>query len=349
MKTLLTIISLSIIITSSVFGMYGYNNDWIDFLVDNNHLRARTDQLGFILGNDYIRATLGFKADTGSWGNIMNYVNNGKLSLDATISVGLAYTSKPISIGIGYNYTYIDYELDVHTPVLLLNALDDSLRICIPFQISSAKNIQNYNYLGLSTTTEIRYYTGKDSINAVRLYINYGKNSYKNKTIINSASSFGLELRFYFLPTTINDVWINPFIKILYASALDAKGKGLIDNNVENLVNVQSHSRILYSYDTGEVYESNPYILRITPALSLYANSEFVTLYFEPSLGYKIIYEGKKSSKLIHTLTWGAYSEVKLHPIKDLEWYFEMGVNSSGSISIPVNFRSATGINWYFI
>ena len=97
------------------------------------------------------------------------------------------------------------------------------------------------------------------------------------------------------------------------------------------------------------IKESNPYILRITPALSLYANSEFVTLYFEPSLGYKIIYEGKKSSKLIHTLTWGAYSEVKLHPIKDLEWYFEMGVNSSGSISIPVNFRSATGINWYFI
>ncbi len=349
MKTLITLILLSIIMTASVFGMYGYNNDWIDFLVDNNHFRARTDQFGFTLGNDYIKGTLGFKADTGSFGNIMNYVNNGKLSLDATVSAGLAYTSKPISIGIGYNYTYIDSQLDVHTPVLLVNALDDSLRICIPFQISSAKNIDNSDYLGFSTTTEMRYYTGKDSINAVRLYINYGRNSYKNGTIINSASSFGFELRFYFIPVTIETVWINPFIKILYASALDAKGKGVIDENIENLVNVQSYSRILYSYNANEIYEANPYTLRITPALSLYASSEFATLYFEPSMGYKIIYDGKKGGKLSHALTWGAYSEVRIHPVKDLEWYFEMGVNSSANNSIPINFRSATGINWYFI
>ena len=346
MKTLFTFILLSIIMTASAFGMYGYNNDWIDFLADSSQLRARMDQFGFTLGNDNIKGTLGFKADTGSFGNIMNYVNNEKLSLDATISAGLAYTSKPISIGIGYNYTYIDSQLDVHTPVLLLNALDNSLRICIPFQISSSKNIQNSDYLGLSTTTEMRYYTGKDSINAVRLYINYGRNSYKNGAIVNSASSFGFELRFYFIPVTIETVWINPFIKILYASSLDAKGKGVIDENIENLVNVQSHSRISYSYNANEIYEANPYIVRITPALSLYASSEFATLYFEPSIGYKIIYNGKKRENITHTLTWRAYSEVRLHPVKDLEWYFEMGINSANN-SIPVNFRSATGINWY--
>ncbi|MBW5389281.1 variable surface family protein, partial [Brachyspira hampsonii] len=300
--------------------------------------------LGFVLGNGTVKGTLGFKADTGYFGNIMSYINGGKLSLDATVSLGLAYTSDIISAGLGYNYTYIDSSLDVHTPVFMINAMNDSLRICIPFQIADAKD--NSDYSAFSTTSEIRYYTGVDSINAVRLYINYGKNSYN----YNSASSFGLELRFYFLPTTINDVWVNPFIKVLYYSSLDAKGKDVINKNTDTLVNIQSYDRILYTShnanEVNEVYESNPYILRITPALSLYADSDIVSLYFEPSIGYKIIYDGKKSSKLDHALTWGAYSEVRIYPLKDLEWYFEMGVNSSNN-PIPVNFRSATGINWY--
>ncbi|MBW5409130.1 hypothetical protein E6A50_01915, partial [Brachyspira hampsonii] len=323
MKTLLKTIFCFAVSSASVFGMYGFSNDWMDFLTDSSHLRARTDQLGFVLGNSSVKGTLGFKADTLSFGNIMSYVNNGKSSLDATVSLGLAYTSDIISIGLGYNYTYIDSSLDVHTPVFMINAMNDSLRICMPFQIADSKN--NSDYSAFSTDTEIRYYTGLDSVNAVRLYINYGKNNYG----INSASSFGLELRFYFLPTTINDVWINPFIKVLYYSALDAEGKDIINKNTETLVNIKSHDRILYtSNNASEIYESNPYILRITPALSLYADSDFVTLYFEPSIGYKIIYDGKKVGKLNHALTWGAYSEVRIHPVKDLEWYFEMGINS---------------------
>lgn len=341
MKTLLKTILYFVVSSVSVFGMYGFNNDWMDFLRDSSHLRARTDQFGFALGNDTVKGTLGFKADTGSFGNIMSYIGNEKLSLDATISLGLAYTSDIISVGIGYNYTYIDSSLDVHTPVLMLNAMNDSLRICIPFQIADPKN--NSDYSAFSTSSEIRYYTGLDSVNAVRLYINYGKNSYN----VNSASSFGLELRFYFLPATINNVWINPFIKVLYYSALDAKGKDIINENTDTLVNIQSHNRILYtSHNANEIYQSNPYILRITPALSLYANSDFVSLYFEPSIGYRIISDGKKAGELNHIVTWGAYSEVRIYSVRDLEWYFEMGVNSSNN-PIPVNFRSATGINWY--
>ena len=341
MKTLLTAILCFAVSSELVFGMYGYNNDWMDFLTDSSHLRARTDQLGFVLGNGIVKGTLGFKADTGSFGSIMSYVNNGKSSLDATVSLGLAYTSDIISAGLGYNYTYIDSQLDVHTPVLMINAMNNNLRICIPFQIAYSKD--NSHYSGFSTDTEIRYYTGLDSINAVRLYINYGKNNYNS----NSASSFGLELRFYFLPTTINSVWINPFIKVLYYSSLDAEGKDIINESTDTLVNIKSYNRISYTlHNANDIYQSNPYIVRITPALSLYADSEFATLYFEPSIGYKIIYDGRRANNLKHTLTWGAYSEVRIHPVKDLEWYFEMGINSSDN-SIPVNFRSATGINWY--
>ena len=90
MKTLLKTILYFTFSAASVFGMYGFSNDWMDFLTDSSHLRARTDQLGFVLGNDTVKGTFGFKADTLSFGNIMSYVNNGKLSLDATVSLGLA-------------------------------------------------------------------------------------------------------------------------------------------------------------------------------------------------------------------------------------------------------------------
>ncbi|MBT8757154.1 cell surface protein, partial [Brachyspira hyodysenteriae] len=35
----------------SIFGMYGDQDDWIDFLTDGNQFRARMDQFGFVLGN----------------------------------------------------------------------------------------------------------------------------------------------------------------------------------------------------------------------------------------------------------------------------------------------------------
>ena len=101
MKTLLKTILYFTFSAASVFGMYGFSNDWMDFLTDSSHLRARTDQLGFVLGNDTVKGTLGFKADTLSFGNIMSYVNNGKLSLDATVSLGLAQSQ--LKLAVNYN------------------------------------------------------------------------------------------------------------------------------------------------------------------------------------------------------------------------------------------------------
>ena len=53
-KILLTAMALLAMASTSVFGMYGDQDDWIDFLTDGNQFRARMDQLGFVLGNSTI-------------------------------------------------------------------------------------------------------------------------------------------------------------------------------------------------------------------------------------------------------------------------------------------------------
>ncbi|MBW5380562.1 cell surface protein, partial [Brachyspira hampsonii] len=72
----------------------------------------------------------------------------------------IGYTSEPFGIGLGYNYTFINNKLGVHTPVLMINALNNNLRIAVPLQIAVTDNPfgsllpQTYNvsdYLGIST------------------------------------------------------------------------------------------------------------------------------------------------------------------------------------------------------
>ena len=50
-KIFLIMMALLSMSYSSIFGMYGDQDDWIDFLTDGNQFRARMDQLGFVLGN----------------------------------------------------------------------------------------------------------------------------------------------------------------------------------------------------------------------------------------------------------------------------------------------------------
>ena len=57
---------------------------------------------------------------------------------------------------------------------------------------------------------------------------------------------------------------------------------------------------------------------------------------------------------MTHALTWGAYAELYITPVKDLEWYFEMDVNGdvvkdTGDLAglSPVSFAASTGITWY--
>lgn len=344
---LLSLISLLFIFNSYAFSMYGNGDDWIDFLTDANQFRARMDQLGFVLGDETIKGTFGFRTDNGNLSSILYSSSLNDLQLDSTLSAGLGYTSSIFGIGLGYNFTYINNNLQVHTPVLTINALNNNLRIAIPFQIAVSDTIVNTSqfgtYTGISTSTQIRYYTGIDSINALRLYINYGRNSYENMFL---AQSLGFEFRMYFLNSYINNVNINPFIKVKYNTALGSEGRPISSSHVLS-------SSVMDYKDLSLRYDYDVYDVEVTAVLSLAANSDIISLYAEPSLGYKIVGTGFKTELPKYYLVWGAYAEMYITPVEDLEWYFEMDVNNNAAVNtsndpvIPVYFETTTGITWY--
>ncbi|MEI0564732.1 cell surface protein [Brachyspira pulli] len=347
-----SIIILLSIMNSLVFGMYGNNNDWIDFLTDGNQFRARMDQLGFVLGNDSIKGTLGFRANTGALGSILTYQDN--FQLEATISAGIAYTSSLISVGIGYNYTYAgideglnaDKKLGIHTPVLALNALDNNLRIVVPIQIAITDSLygaNKYKYTGISMDPQIRYYTGMELFNEIRLTLKYGMNNTKDLVNTYNASSFGFDFRLYF-GATVGNVALTPFIKITYDTSLGAKGKTLGSYEVLS-------DSVIIPMNTGDtLLDRETYSLSILPTLGLDANSDIVSLHLEPGIGYSIIDDGLKGSGLTHALAWSAYNELYITPVEDLEWYFEMDINGDyapDNNSSPLYFETTTGITWY--
>ncbi|WP_157147118.1 cell surface protein [Brachyspira pilosicoli] len=380
-KVLLTAMALLTIASASVFGMYGANSDWIDFLVHGNQLRARMQQFGFVLGNDMIKGTVGFRSEGTTLGAIMNTTTvtpNGSATKQffdfiPTVSAGIGYTSDVFGIGIGYNYTYRHnkvpvstkngYGLSIHTPVLAINAINDSLRIVVPVQIAAkngdiANSTDKAKYMGVSMDPQIRYYTGIEAFNEIRLYVYYGMNEYTSQAgTKETGSSFGFELRPYF-GATVGDVALKPFVKIGYGTALDAKGKVGIAST-----RISSESLVTYytpaAGETG-AYDSNPWELRIIPTLGLSANSDIVSLYLEAGVGYKANNTGYKLNNgvngVTHNLAWSSYGEIYITPVKDLEWYFEAEIgnytmdNTTGVItggSQNVQFNASTGITWY--
>lgn len=359
-KVLLTAMALLTIASASVFGMYGKGDGWIDFLVHGNQFRARMDQLGFVLGNDTIKGTFGFKADQGALGAILNADKNGTSTYTTyfkpTLSAGIGYTSDIIGVGVGYNFTYIDKNLQVHTPVLMINALNNSIRFIAPIQVAvtdKLNGVTGSKYTGVAfNNIQFRYYTGIDAFNAVRLYAYY-RNSSKEVAGAKAVSeAFGIQARFYFLNTQVGDVTVNPYVRVEYYTAL--KGDNLDDFTAEGYD--ASTFDVATSFKQSDVYDVSPYKFAIKPVLSLAANSDYVSLYFEPSLGYTL--SGSKTKaregvasveKMSHALAWGAYAELYVTPVKDLEWYFEMDVNGevAKQSTIPVSFAASTGITWY--
>lgn len=377
-KVLLTAMALLTIASASVFGMYGADSDWIDFLVHGNQLRARMDQLGFVLGNDMIRGTFGLTSEGTTLGAILDTTTvNRKQFFDflPTVSAGIGYTSDIFSIGVGYNYAYRHstlntltkngYGLSVHTPVITMTAMNDSLRIAIPVQIA-AKNgdiapvnnvggTDKVKYMGISMDPQIRYYTGIEAFNEIRLYIKYGMNQYTDQGgTKQTGSSFGFDFRAYF-GATVGDVALKPFLKVTYDTALDAKGK-----HGSGSYNVKSDSFVYnYSSTTIGAYDSNPWQLKVLPTLGMSANSDIVSIYVEAGLGYKATDTGYKlnagNNGVKHELAWSSYGEIYITPVKDLEWYFEAeignyneGANDVASLGdLNVQFNASTGITWY--
>ena len=388
-KIFLTTIALLSIASASVFGMYGVNSgDWIGFLTHGNQFRARVNQLGFTLGNDTIKGTFGFfNNNRGAYGSML--VNNATETTSAgtsgaglfydftpTISMGLAYTSSLISVGVGYNatigprWTKINgkkTEAVVHTPVLVLNAMDNAFRMAIPIQVVNLTDKfegAKGSVTAVSLEAQFRYYSGLDFLPQIRLLIKYGNYGYNlsgggEKFKETLAESFGFEFRLYF-GAMVEEVAIQPIVKLAYNGALGKQHNvrnvtaiGALDDSASfagQLASTFAGTGTIptSTYSSGATWKKGAWDLKLTPALGITANSDIVSLYVEPSLGLQITQNGSdidNKVKELYGLAWGTYAEIYITPLKNLEWYFEADV--SGDTATTVNLAASTGITWY--
>ena len=389
-KVFLTTIALLSIASASVFGMYGANSGWINFLTHGNQFRARMEQLGFTLGNDTIKGTFGFFNDSRgtAYGSMLSLSSNDSdlyYDFTPTISMGLAYTSSLISVGVGYNatigprWTKINgkkTEAVVHTPVLVLNAMDNAFRMAIPIQVVNLtdkfEGVKG-SVTAVSLDAQFRYYTGLDFLPQIRLYIKYGNYGVQfsgggEKLKETFAESFGFDFRLYF-GAMVEEVALQPYIKLAYNGALGKQHNkrnvtaiGALDSSATDANNIIGSfgdsaatggpDSLASGYSGNATWKKGAWDLTLAPTLGLTANSDVVSLYFEPSLGLQIIQPGSATDdkvKETYGLAWGAYAEIYITPLKNLEWYFEANVNNnaaSGAIT-PVKFAASTGITWY--
>ena len=396
-------VALISIVSAQVFGMYGVaSGDWIGFLTHGNQFRARLDQLGFTLGNDMIKGTFGFHTDRGNYGAMLNAVaententstglatgNGFFYNFVPTISMGLAYTSSLISVGVGYNATigprWDRYngktepkktEAVVHTPVLVLNALDNAFRMAIPIQVVNLT--EKFDGLGKGSVTAVsfdaqfRYYSGLEMLPQVRLYLKYGTFGYNftpeggTKDGGKFAESFGFDLRFYF-GSMVEEVALQPIVKLAYNGAC---GKQHNVRSVTALGALNSAAGVfgglLDTTYTGPTYNNqtitstygqSAWDLQLMLGLGLTANSDIVSLYIEPELGMQVIQAGDSLEKVKETygLGYNVYAEIYITPIKNLEWYFEAelgnlggGATQNGGGAGGLTFAGTTGVTWY--
>ena len=358
-KIFLTAIALLSMASASVFGMYGVDSDWIFFLTHGNQFQVRLETLGFTLGNDMIKGTFGFD-NPYSFGDMLQVPANGDGKFIPNMSMGIGYTSSAIGIGVGYTMSFGDkvpiYKGKVtpknqlqlgHTPVLVLNALDNALRIAVPIQVyhKSDKLVGDISdkVTAVSMDAQIRYYTGLDMLPQIRLYLRFGHydTEYKvaNITTKTKAESFGFDFRLFF-GAMVEEVALQPIVKIQFNTAL---GKN------HNTTRIQAINILKGSQTVNGVLKNdkNPYTLNIIPALGISANSDIVSLYLEPSLGLKITGSASKNVKEAYDLGYGVYGEIYITPVKNVEWYFEASIDNLDANTKGLSFAGSTGITWY--
>ena len=246
MKKLITILFF-ILISNKVFGFYGDGSgrSLIDFLMDKDQLRFRTDQMGFLYGcgTENFRLALGFTGRTSGifFDNFTNdYSESEKLRIyfRPAVSLALGYKSNLISVGGAYQFRYIDTNYMVHTPVLMFTAMDNTLRFNIPIAVGIGERTVKNTFI-ISTAVEVRYYFHKfiDYFSQLRLYVYYGYARMgwaqklfdegmtnidpNNKNIFKEQSSIGVDLRAYFNFPTASGLSIEPYIRVLYSQALE--------------------------------------------------------------------------------------------------------------------------------
>ena len=363
-KIFLTAIALLSMASASVFGMYGVDTDWIFFLTHGNQFRARLDQLGFTLGNDTIKGTFGFDNNTsygGVYGNLLSKASatstpaeggtsGNEYNFRPSISMGLGYTSSLISVGVGYNVTLGPrvkkyngnatqtklVQQAAHTPVLVLNAMDNAFRMAIPIQVYADGDTN-----AVSVDSQFRYYTGLDMFPEIRLYLRYGSFTTKTGGVTSKeGESFGFDFRLYF-GSMVEEVALKPYVKLVYNGALGKYHDNTRVEAVKVMKKQQSGSPVIFAKSAWD--------LNLVAGLGLTANSDIVSLYLEPSLGLKVNQAGStdKNAKETYDLGYGVYAEIYITPLKNLEWYFEASIDNLYANTKGVSFAGSTGITWY--
>ena len=379
-KIFLTTITLLTMASASVFGMYGVDTDWINFLTHGNQFRARLDQLGFTLGNDTIKGTFGFDNNMnygGAYGGLLvdnEPTGKHRSSWVPSISMGIGYTSSVIGIGVGYSMNIGDQiqkfngkaesktvNKSAHTPVLVLNAMDNAFRMAIPIQVyvnNDKFDGGGYNNeMAVSVDSQFRYYTGLDALPQVRLFLRYGLYQNESKATKDAekekqkyAESFGFDFRLYF-GSMVEEVALQPLVKLAYNQAL---GNYHQDTKVEA---VKAMNGDYNSYQSGS-YGGSVWDLQLMTGLGLTANSDIVSLYLEPQLGLAVTSRAPivatapgtptpaRVTTESYSLAYNVYAEIYITPLKNLEWYFEAQLGSGANQNSLV-FNGTTGITWY--
>ncbi len=391
-KILLTTVALLTVASMQAFGSYGVGSgDWITFLTDGNRFEAKLDQLGFTLGNDTIKGTFGFHNDgRGNFGTMLvggtgttsdgSTVGQGFFyDFNPTISMGLGYTSSLIGIGVGYNATIgprwnrynnktepKKVEAVVHTPVLVLNALDNAFRMAIPIQVvhltDKMDGVGKGSVTAVSFDAQFRYYSGLEMLPQVRLYLKYGTYGSEvtpeggEKVKEKYAESFGFDLRFYF-GSMVEEVALQPIVKLAYNGALGKQHNQTKVTALDALDYAATVPSALLGSGTpsapanyGAAWEQSAWDLQLMLGLGLTANSDIVSLYLQPELGMQVTQSGSAVEKVkeVYGLGYNVYAEIYITPIKNLEWYFEaeLGNLATGGAT-ALGFKGTTGVTWY--
>ena len=97
--------------------------------------------------------------------------------------------------------------------------------------------------------------------------------------------TISFQLRLHFLNTVIgNNVTVNPFLRVDFASTIGAKGKA----NVNFPANFAYDGRLTawaanaWAESSTSPYERELYDLKIIPSISLSVNTDIINLIFEP-------------------------------------------------------------------
>ena len=248
MKKILLIIS---ILSFNLFGYYS-SDTFIDFLVQSNQLRVRTDRLGAVFGSESVRASLGLTGANNLSGiiihNVSDYtaLNGAKVALDQLIPAllgGIGYQMNIFGIAFGYEFKWGSPTYMVHTPILSMTALDNNFRINIPISVGIGQ--QSYykkadslkGTMVISTGIEARYYFNMEYFQHLRFYFNYGNAKIKEvklSSINFTQQSVGFQLRAYFnYDFSSYNMKLTPIIRFQFDMALATKY-----NNIEKSVNI---------------------------------------------------------------------------------------------------------------